>query len=125
MISMFLCKISHASPLGLAALLWIIGLAGAQASLEPAQIILHMLDYIAVDYPEFVQNGIVLDQAEYDEQVEFSQQARTMLDQLPTHPEKTNLLRLAEELRSGIQNKRPGLGSSRPILSPSAARRAR
>ena len=109
MIRMLLCKIRNPSLLGLAALLWIIGPATAQVPSEPTHLILHMLDYVAVDYPEFVQDGVVLDQAEYDEQVEFSQQVRTRLDQLPTHPDKANMLRLAEQLISGIQEKRPGL----------------
>jgi len=96
------------SLLGLASLLWSISLASAQAPPEQAQIILQMLDYVTVDYPEFVQDGAVLNQAEYDEQLEFSQQARTMLDQLPAHPDKASLLHLAEQVVSGIQGKRPG-----------------
>ena len=45
---------------------------------EPAQVLLHLLDYIAVDYPEFVKDGKILDQAEYDEQVEFAARARSV-----------------------------------------------
>ena len=30
-----------------------------------AQTIAHMLDYVGVDYPEFVRDGKVLDEAEY------------------------------------------------------------
>jgi high-affinity iron transporter len=101
-------KIGMPSLLGLASLLWSISLASAQAPPEQAHIILQMLDYVAVDYPEFVQDGVVLNQAEYDEQLEFSQQARTMLDQLPAHPDKASLLHLAEQIVSGIQGKRPG-----------------
>src|SRR6266545_2692901 len=101
-------KIGMQSLLGLASLLWSISLASAQAPPEQAHIILQMLDYVAVDYPEFVQDGVVLNQAEYDEQLEFSQQARTMLDQLPAHPDKASLLHLAEQVVSGIQGKRPG-----------------
>src|SRR4029453_2997504 len=102
-------KIGMSSLLGLASLLWNIGPATAQAPPEPAHITVYMLDYIAVDYPEFVQDGVVLDQAEYDEQLEFSQQVRMMLDHLSVHPDKPNLLHLANELISGIQGKRPGL----------------
>jgi high-affinity iron transporter len=103
-------KIGMSSLLGLASLPWGIGLATAQTPPDPAQIIVHMLDYVAVDYPEFIQDGVVLDQAEYDEQREFSQQVRTILDSLPGHPDKPNLLRLADELIGGIEGKRPGLG---------------
>ena len=108
MIRSLVLKICMSSLLGLASLLWSISLASAQAPPEQAQIILQMLDYVTVDYPEFVQDGAVLNQAEYDEQLEFSQQARTMLDQLPAHPDKASLLHLAEQVVSGIQGKRPG-----------------
>src|SRR5919108_331716 len=57
--------------------------ADAVALSEPTQTILHMLDYVAVDYPESVQDGAVLDQAEYGEQLEFAHQAQSMLTQLP------------------------------------------
>jgi high-affinity iron transporter len=109
MIRSLVLKIGMASLLGLASLLWSIGPATAQAPPRPVHIIVHLLDYVAVDYPEFVQDGVVLDQAEYDEQLEFSQQVRTMLAQLSVHPDKANLLRLADELISGIQGRRPGL----------------
>ena len=108
MIRSFVFKIGTSSVLGLASLLWSISLASAQAPPEQAHIILQMLDYVAVDYPEFVQDGVVLNQAEYNEQQEFAQQARTMLDQLPAHPDKASLLHLAEQLISGVQGKRPG-----------------
>ena len=87
---------------------WSVGLVAAQAAPEQAQLILHMLDYVAVDYPEFVQDGTVLDQAEYDEQVEFSQQVRALLDKLPTHPDRPELLYQSEQLVAFIQDKRPG-----------------
>ena len=94
--------------LSLIFLLWIVRLAAAQAPPEPMQLLLHMLDYMAVDYPECVQDGTVLDQAEYDEQVEFSQQVRTLLAQLPAHADKPDLLYQAEHLVTRIEDKRPG-----------------
>ena len=36
-----------------------------------AQKMLHVLDYIAVDYANVVQNGAVTNESEYGEQVEF------------------------------------------------------
>jgi high-affinity iron transporter len=108
MIGSRILKIGVASLLGLTSLLWSTSLGMAQAPPEPAQIAVHMLDYIAVDYPEFVQDGVVLDQGEYDEQVEFAEHVRTMLDQLPTRPNKASLIGLADELISGIQAKRSG-----------------
>jgi high-affinity iron transporter len=94
--------------LGLTCLLWAVGLATAQAPPEQTQLLLHLLDYVAVDYPGCVQDGAVLDQGEYDEQVEFSQQIRTLLDQLPTPADTPSLRRQAEQLVAHIQAKRPG-----------------
>jgi hemin uptake protein HemP/mono/diheme cytochrome c family protein len=68
-----------------------------------------MLDYVAVDYPACVQDGMVLDQAEYDEQLDFAQQVRTMLGRLPTSPEHAALLQQAEQLHALLQGKAPGL----------------
>jgi high-affinity iron transporter len=98
----------HLAMVSLLCLLGGVGLAAAQASTEQAQTLLHMLDYIAVDYPEFVQDGAVLDQAEYAEQLDFAQHARLMLDQLPSHPDKAMLLDQADRLIALIQDKRPG-----------------
>ena len=96
------------SMLGLVMFLWPVTLAIAPATPELAQLILHLLDYVAVDYPQFVQDGTVLDQSEYDEQVEFSQQVRTLLDQLPMRSAQANLISQTEQLVTLIQNKRPG-----------------
>jgi high-affinity iron transporter len=109
MVSLRELRIGRSSLLGLASLLWSIGLVSAQAPPAPAHLIVHMLDYVAVDYPECVRDGVVLDQAEYDEQLEFAQQVRTMLDQLPTHRDRISLLRLSDELINRVQGKRPGL----------------
>jgi high-affinity iron transporter len=96
------------SLLGLAVLFWSVDLVTAQVPPGPAHLIVHLLDYVAVDYPEFVQDGVVLDQAEYDEQLEFAQQVRDTVSQLAAHPDKPNLLHLADELISAIQGRRPG-----------------
>src|SRR5580765_6491318 len=58
---------------------------------ERAQIILHMLDYLGVDYAGAVVDGKIADQGEYDEQVEFVVQARTLIGQLEARPEPTAL----------------------------------
>jgi high-affinity iron transporter len=108
MMSSLVSKLALSSLLGLALLLWSIDPMLAQTPPEPVHIIVHLLDYVAVDYPEFVQDGVVLDQAEYDEQLEFSQQVRTILSQLSTHPDMAILLRLADELISAIQGQRSG-----------------
>lgn len=46
-----------------------------------------LLDYVAGDYPRAVQNGVVVSADEYDEQVHFADEARTMAAALaPTAP---------------------------------------
>lgn len=108
MIRLLESKLGLSSLLALAALLWSMNLVMAQTPPEPAHMIVHLLDYLAVDYPETVQDGAVVDQSEYDEQVEFAQQVQTLLSQLAAHPDKVNLLRLADELNNAIQGRRPG-----------------
>lgn len=73
-----------------------------------AQAIAHMLDYVAVDYPEFVRDGKVLDQAEYQEQVEFSVQVSEQLRKLPENPARAGLLRQAEMLHARLDARAPG-----------------
>jgi high-affinity iron transporter len=94
--------------MALICLLWYAGATGAQGAPEQVPLILHMLDYMAVEYPELVQDGTVLDAAEYEEQVEFSQQVQSMLAQLSAHPAQPGLLQQAAQLVALIQAKRPG-----------------
>ena len=75
---------------------------------DRAPIILHMLDYVAVDYPESVKDGKVVDQGEYDEQLEFVTQARALLDQLPARPERAELAARADRLVALVKDKVPG-----------------
>lgn len=75
---------------------------------EKAQTVVHMLDYISVDYPEFVQNGKVLNQSEFEEQLEFSTQALTLLKEMPAHAEQASLLDKGQALRKAIDGKADG-----------------
>src|SRR5215470_17774983 len=50
---------------------------------RPLQAIHHLLEYVAIEYPQFVQDGKVLDQSEYTEQVEFAGQIKEMIEALP------------------------------------------
>jgi len=82
--------------------------AAASADDERAQTIVHMLDYVGVDYPEFVQDDKVLNAEEYEEQREFATQAITLLEQLPAVPEQPALLQQAHALLASIDAKAPG-----------------
>jgi high-affinity iron transporter len=61
---------------------------------EEAQRAIHLLDYIAVDYPEAVQGGEVINQLEFEEQIEFLTQVGVLLDALEGDPGRGRLQRL-------------------------------
>jgi high-affinity iron transporter len=63
---------------------------------------LHLLDYIAVEYPEFVQDGRVTDDAEYAEQVEFSDQVANSLSAFPANERLADLQSSARQLHNEI-----------------------
>jgi high-affinity iron transporter len=67
-----------------------------------------MLDYVSVDYPEFVKDGKVLDEAEYKEQQEFSGRVVELLGKLPELPQRAELLKQATALEALIDAKAPG-----------------
>lgn len=75
---------------------------------EKAQTIVHMLDYIGVDYADSVQNGQVINAEEYAEQREFAAQVLTLLGQLPAVPEHGVLGQQARELLARIEAKASG-----------------
>lgn len=94
-------------PLALLALA--IGLAAGPAMADepdPFAPILHALDYLAVDYAGAVKDGKILDQGEYDEQVEFAASVPTMIAGLPARPERAALEATAAGLLAAIRAKR-------------------
>src|SRR5262249_31228671 len=52
------------------------------------QAVLHLLDYVSVEYPQFVQNGKVTNPGEYAEQVEFAGQIEHAIRTLPDNPQR-------------------------------------
>ncbi|MCM2251075.1 MAG: cytochrome c/FTR1 family iron permease [Ramlibacter sp.] len=81
----------------------------AQPAAENAQAAIHMLDYVSIDYPEFVQDGKVLDPPEYQEQLEFARQSIGLLQAMPHAPEKDALVARAGQLLARIESKAPGV----------------
>ncbi|MBM4336737.1 MAG: c-type cytochrome [Deltaproteobacteria bacterium] len=73
-----------------------------------AQTALHLLDYVGVDYPEFVKDGVVLDEAEYQEQLEFASRVVALLPGLPDRPERARLIADAESVEKLVRAKGPG-----------------
>ena len=75
------------------------------ANQPDARQLLHLLDYIAVEYPEFVRDGSVLDRNEYQEQVEFSNQIVRGMAALPQAPSRPSLRTSAVQLHEAIVSK--------------------
>src|SRR5688572_27966888 len=73
-----------------------------------AQLAAHMLDYVSVDYPQFVKDGKVLDQAEYQEQLEFESRVSELIGKLPGHPARASLQSQAQTLKARIEARAPG-----------------
>jgi high-affinity iron transporter len=69
---------------------------------------LSLLDYVAVEYPQFVRDGAVLDPDEYAEQVEFSGRVVSLLKALPPRPGHDTLLRDAEALAARVAARADG-----------------
>jgi len=74
---------------------------------QEAQTILHLLDYIAVDYPEAVEDGKVKNEDEYKEMLEFTAQVIARLEVLPDNPRKTALVGDAAVLAQLVADKAP------------------
>ncbi|HTS51744.1 MAG TPA: cytochrome c, partial [Burkholderiales bacterium] len=73
-----------------------------------AQTIVHLLDYVSAEYPQFVQAGNVIDQREYAEQVEFAHQIKDEIEALPDAPKREAYVRQAGQLLALIQTKGDG-----------------
>ena len=76
---------------------------------DQARTVVHMLDYVSVDYPVFVKDGQVLDTAEYAEQQEFAQQVMTLLAALPQIAGGKDLMADARRLQERIAQKADGV----------------
>lgn len=73
-----------------------------------AQKMLHVLDYVAVDYVNVVQNGVVTNEDEYREQMEFAARLSGLINQLPDAKEKDLLRESAEQINQAIQQRAAG-----------------
>ena len=80
----------------------------AAAGEEKAQTVVHLLDYVSVDYPETVSNGAVQDAGEYEEQREFATQVLALLRELPAAAGAENLQQKAQALIARIEAKATG-----------------
>jgi high-affinity iron transporter len=78
------------------------------ARAEGIQSVLHSLDYLAVDYPGAVANGMVVSEDEYAEQKEFSEHLLTSIAALPQKPGRDTILEQVRQLYQKILNKADG-----------------
>ncbi|MEO8037286.1 MAG: cytochrome c/FTR1 family iron permease [Betaproteobacteria bacterium] len=95
--------------------------SGAAQAADSLQGVLHLLDYVAVEYPQFVKDGTVTNAAEYAEQLEFSENARAQLEKLPDNPRRTELVAQSVALVNAIKTKGDG---SNVATSANALKRA-
>ncbi len=72
-----------------------------QAS-TPLQRLSQMIDYIAVDYPGAVSNGVVVNEVEYREMQDFAEQVRQLAAQLPDSNRKRQILEATKALQARI-----------------------
>lgn len=80
----------------------------AGATERGPQTILHLLDYVSVEYPQFVQAGQVVNQDEYAEQVEFAGQIEGLIRALPANEKRNAYAEQARELLKMIRDKQDG-----------------
>lgn len=76
-----------------------------EASEREAQTILHMLDYLSVDYGGSVLFGKILNEGEYKEQAEFAAQSLKLINRLPDHPLLPNMIKDAQKLANDVADK--------------------
>ena len=72
-----------------------------------AQSILHMLDYLSVDYGGTVLLGKVLNESEYKEQVEFATQSARLMEKLPENPLLPSMISDAQNLARNVVERAP------------------
>ena len=82
----------------------ILAAASARAQ-DPAQITLHLLDYVGADYPGAVEKGKVKRADEYKEMQEFVAQAEARIKSLPENPARAALAAEAAKLTRLVADK--------------------
>jgi high-affinity iron transporter len=82
--------------------------AAAAHETQPAQNMVHILDYISVDYPSVVENGRVIDAQEYEEQREFAARLQGLTNRLPATHDTTTMQAMVQTLVDAIDHKAPG-----------------
>ncbi|WP_019408431.1 FTR1 family protein [Pseudomonas psychrophila] len=80
---------------------------------EGASQALHLIDYIGADYPPTVEDGKVIDETEYREQLEFLTVLKGLIADLPERPERAQLAQGVNALQSAIEQREDGASVAR------------
>ena len=88
-------------------------LAVSANSPEGASQALHLIDYIGADYPPTVEDGKVIDDTEYREQLEFLTVLKGLVADLPHRPERAELVQGVSALQSAIEQRTDGASVAR------------
>ncbi|MEW5863196.1 MAG: hypothetical protein AB1773_06315 [Pseudomonadota bacterium] len=78
-------------------LFFAVALSGMAAARD-AQTLLHLLDYVGVDYPAAIEGGRIKNEDEYEEMLEFTAQVSEQAKALAENPAKAALVAQAEAL---------------------------
>ncbi|MCF6760855.1 cytochrome c/FTR1 family iron permease [Pseudomonas fragi] len=88
-------------------------LAASANSPEGASQALHLIDYIGADYPPTVENGKVIDETEYREQLEFLAVLKGLIADLPQRSERDELVQGVNALQTAIEKREDGTAVAR------------
>ncbi|MCT8954040.1 cytochrome c/FTR1 family iron permease [Pseudomonas lundensis] len=80
---------------------------------EGASQALHLIDYIGADYPPTVDQGKVIDETEYREQLEFLAVLKGLITDLPERPERAELAQGVNALQTAIEQREDGTAVAR------------
>jgi len=80
---------------------------------EGASQALHLIDYIGADYPPTVDQGKVIDETEYREQLEFLAVLKGLIANLPERPERAELAQGVNALQTAIEQREDGAAVAR------------
>ena len=83
----------------------LLGVSFASRADTSPQTVVHILDYVGVDYAGAVEGGKIKKADEYKEMVEFTGEAATLIKNLPAVSQRATLVAEAETLARMVRNK--------------------
>ncbi|MDQ7017148.1 MAG: c-type cytochrome [Gammaproteobacteria bacterium] len=86
-------------------LLLLVNISVVASPSPKAQRLLQMIDYVAIDYPEAIHNGTIVNRSEYKEMLEFSDTVVVLAELLPVGLRQSEIVSLALNLRQRIKEK--------------------